>query len=123
MTVKPRSTLPPISRVGRFHGAALSPGARNTFTINPLALQHSQLGVEYERAFGKGFSLYAAPEFAYGRTPEAWTLQLAGTLGIGAEGRVELEEGPVEVIDQLGIPHLGQVVGQLGDAVVVRQRP
>lgn len=57
-------------------------GARNTFTINPLALQHSQLGVEYERAFGKGFSLYAAPEFAYGRTPEAWTLQLAGTLGI-----------------------------------------
>ncbi|MFY0568401.1 hypothetical protein ACN28E_31850 [Archangium lansingense] len=57
-------------------------GARNTFTINPLALQNSQLGVEYERAFGKGFSLYAAPEFAYGRTPEAWTLSLAGTLGI-----------------------------------------
>lgn len=57
-------------------------GARNTFTINPLALQHSQLGVEYERAFGKGFSIYAAPEFAYGRTPETWTLSLAGTLGI-----------------------------------------
>lgn len=57
-------------------------GARNTFTINPLALRNSQLGVEYERAFGKGFSLYAAPEFAYGRTPEAWTLSLAGTLGI-----------------------------------------
>lgn len=57
-------------------------GARNTFTINPLALRNSQLGVEYERAFGKGFSLYAAPEFAYGRTPEAWTLALAGTLGI-----------------------------------------
>lgn len=57
-------------------------GARNTFTINPLALQHSQLGVEYERAFGKPLSLYVAPEFAYGRTPEAWTLSLAGTLGI-----------------------------------------
>lgn len=57
-------------------------GARNTFTINPLALQHSQLGVEYERAFGKPLSIYVAPEFAYGRTPEAWTLSLAGTLGI-----------------------------------------
>ncbi|MGZ3457808.1 MAG: hypothetical protein ACXU86_04805 [Archangium sp.] len=57
-------------------------GARNTFTLNPLALSHSQLGVEYERAFGKGFSLYTAPEFAYGRTPEAWTLALAGTMGI-----------------------------------------
>ena len=56
-------------------------GARNTFTVNPLALQHSQLGVEYERAFGKAFSLYVAPEFAYGRTPDAWTLSLAGTLG------------------------------------------
>jgi hypothetical protein len=56
-------------------------GARNTFTINPLALKSAQLGVEYERAFGKGFSLYAAPEFAYGRTPEVWTLSLAGTLG------------------------------------------
>ncbi|HYO60091.1 hypothetical protein [Archangium sp.] len=56
-------------------------GARNTFTINPLALKNAQLGIEYERAFGKGFSLYVAPEFAYGRTPEAWTLSLAGTLG------------------------------------------
>lgn len=57
-------------------------GARNTFTINPLALAHSQLGIEYERAFGRGFSLYLAPEFAYGRTPESWSLGLAGTLGV-----------------------------------------
>lgn len=57
-------------------------GARNTFTINPLALSHSQLGIEYERAFGRGFSLFVAPEFAYGRTPEAWSLGLAGTLGV-----------------------------------------
>lgn len=57
-------------------------GARNTFTINPLALKHAQLGVEYERAFGKGLSLYVGPEFAYGRTPEAWKLSLAGTLGM-----------------------------------------
>ncbi|OJH33745.1 hypothetical protein [Cystobacter ferrugineus] len=57
-------------------------GARNTFTINPLALAHSQLGIEYERAFGRGFSLYVAPEFAYGRTPETWSLGLSGTLGI-----------------------------------------
>jgi hypothetical protein len=57
-------------------------GARNTFTINPLALSHSQLGIEYERAFGRGFSLYVGPEFAYGRTPETWSLGLSGTLGI-----------------------------------------
>lgn len=56
-------------------------GARNTFTLNPLALQNQQLGVEYERAFGKGLSLYLAPEFAYRRTEEAWQLTLAGTLG------------------------------------------
>lgn len=56
-------------------------GARNTFTLNPLALRHSQLGVEYERAFGKGFSIYLGPEFAYGRTPELWHLSLSGTLG------------------------------------------
>jgi hypothetical protein len=55
--------------------------ASNTFTINPLALTHSQLGIEYERAFGRGVSLYVAPEFAYGRTPESWSLGLAGTLG------------------------------------------
>jgi hypothetical protein len=56
-------------------------GARNTFTLNPLALQHQQLGVEYERAFGKGLSLYIAPEFAYSRTEDSWQLTLAGTLG------------------------------------------
>jgi len=57
-------------------------GARNTFTLNPLALQHSQLGVEYERAFGRVLSLYVAPEFAYGRTEDTWHLSLAGTLGV-----------------------------------------
>jgi|GEM_PF-2494282 len=56
-------------------------GARNTFTVNPLALRHAQLGIEYERAIGGRLSLYAAPEFSYGRTPEAWALGLAGTLG------------------------------------------
>ena len=57
-------------------------GARDTFTINPLALQHSQLGIEYERAFGRGLSVYVGPEFAYGRTSESWSLGLAGTLGL-----------------------------------------
>ena len=57
-------------------------GARNTFTMNPLALRHSQLGLEYERAFGKGVSLFTSPEFAYGQTPVGWTLSLAGTLGL-----------------------------------------
>ena len=56
-------------------------GARNTFTINPLALRPSQLGIEYERALGSRLSLYAAPEFSYGRTPGTWALGLAGTLG------------------------------------------
>jgi hypothetical protein len=58
------------------------PGARNTFTLNPLlALKYQQLGVEYERALGQGFSLYMAPEFAYGRAEGSWHLALAGTLG------------------------------------------
>jgi hypothetical protein len=55
--------------------------ARNTFTLNPLALRDEQLGVEYERAFGRGFSLYLAPGFAYGRAEGSWQLELAGTLG------------------------------------------
>lgn len=59
------------------------PGARNTFTLNPLlALQYQQLGVEYERAFGQGLSLYLAPEFAFGRAEGSWHLSLAGTLGV-----------------------------------------
>lgn len=57
-------------------------GARNTFTINPLALRYQQLGVEYERAFGKPLSVYVGPEFAYGRTDRSWNLSLGGTLGL-----------------------------------------
>jgi hypothetical protein len=57
-------------------------GAWTTFTLNPLALQHSQLGVEYERAIGRGFSLYVAPEFAYGSAASSWTLSLGGTAGL-----------------------------------------
>jgi hypothetical protein len=57
-------------------------GARDTFTLNPLALQHLQLGVEYERAFGRGLSLFAAPEFAYGSAASSWQLSLGGTLGL-----------------------------------------
>jgi hypothetical protein len=56
-------------------------GARNTFTINPLALRSDQLGIEYERGIGSRLSLYVAPEFSYGRTPGTWALGLAGTLG------------------------------------------
>ena len=58
------------------------PGARNTFTINPMVLRDKRLGVEYERAFGGGFSLYLAPEFAYGRAERSWNLSLGGTLGM-----------------------------------------
>lgn len=61
--------------------AAEDLGARNTFTLNPLALKDERLGVEYEHAFGRGFSLYLAPEFAYGRSERSWELALGGTLG------------------------------------------
>lgn len=57
------------------------PAARNTFTLNPLALRDEQLGIEYERALGRGFSLYLAPGFAYGRAEGSWQLELTGTLG------------------------------------------
>lgn len=56
-------------------------GAQDTFTMNPLALDHQQLGVEYERAFGKGFSLFLAPEFSYGASSSQWQLTAGGTLG------------------------------------------
>jgi hypothetical protein len=56
-------------------------GARNTFTINPMVLRDKRLGVEYERAFGGGFSVYLAPEFAYGQAEHSWSLSLGGTLG------------------------------------------
>jgi hypothetical protein len=58
------------------------PSARNTFTLNPLALRSEQLGVEYERAFGRGLSLYLAPGFGYGRAESSWQLSLTGTLGM-----------------------------------------
>jgi hypothetical protein len=56
-------------------------GARNTFTINPMVLRDKRLGVEYEHAFGRGFSFYIAPEFAFGRAEHSWNLALGGTLG------------------------------------------
>jgi hypothetical protein len=55
--------------------------AWNTFTLNPLALRDKQLGIEYERALGRGLSLYLAPGFAYGRAEGSWDLTLTGTLG------------------------------------------
>ncbi|HLL52729.1 MAG TPA: hypothetical protein VK447_04225 [Myxococcaceae bacterium] len=57
-------------------------GAWNTFTLNPLALQHQQLGVEYERAIFRAFSLYVSPEFAYGSAARSWQLSLGGTAGL-----------------------------------------
>ncbi|WP_434380388.1 hypothetical protein [Melittangium boletus] len=56
-------------------------GARNTFTVNPLALKYAQLGMEYERALGSRLSVYLAPEFSYGQTSSTWALGLAGTVG------------------------------------------
>jgi hypothetical protein len=56
-------------------------GARNTLTLNPLALQHQRLGLEYERALGSVMSLYLAPQVAYGSAGGLWRLSTAGTLG------------------------------------------
>jgi hypothetical protein len=71
-----------FSRLGKpAEPAPEDPGARNTFTINPMVLRDKRLGVEYERAFGGGFSLYLAPELAYGRAERSWNLSAGGTLG------------------------------------------
>jgi len=56
--------------------------AADTFTLNPLALQYSRLGVEYERALGTGFSFALAPEFAYRASDLSWHLTVGGTLGL-----------------------------------------
>lgn len=56
-------------------------GSRNTITVNPFALQHQRLGVEYELAIGKVFSLYVAPQVAYGATQSSWILSAGGSLG------------------------------------------
>jgi hypothetical protein len=57
-------------------------GARNTITVNPLALQNEQLGVEYELAFGKVLSVYVAPQIAWGATQTDSILSAGGSLGV-----------------------------------------
>ncbi len=70
-----------LSKLGKPAPPPEDKGPWNTFTLNPLVLKERRLGVEYERALGRGFSLYLAPEFAYGRAERSWHLTLGGTLG------------------------------------------
>jgi hypothetical protein len=70
-----------LSKLGKPASPPEDPGPWNTFTLNPLVLKDRRLGVEYERALGRSFSLYLAPEFAYGRAEHSWHLALGGTLG------------------------------------------
>lgn len=57
-------------------------GAQNTITINPLALQYEQLGIEYERGFWKRFSIYFAPQAAYGLVGDNWDLAAGLNAGV-----------------------------------------
>lgn len=56
--------------------------AKDTITANPLALEHEQLGIEYERALGDIASIYVSPQAAYGSAGDTWLLT-AG-LNVGA---------------------------------------
>jgi len=58
------------------------PAPQNTITLNPLALRFQQLGIEYERALGPVFSIYLAPQGAYGRQGGSSSLSLGAELGL-----------------------------------------
>ena len=57
-------------------------GAQNTITINPLALQYQQLGIEYERGFFKFASVYLSPQAAYGIVGDNWELAAGVNAGM-----------------------------------------
>ena len=57
------------------------PPPQNTITLNPLALAHEQLGIEYERALFKPMSLYFAPQGVYGSAGPNWLLSLGVNVG------------------------------------------
>lgn len=58
------------------------PPAQNTVTLNPLALEHDQLGIEYERALWKGASLYLGPQGVYGSAGPNWLLSVGLNVGM-----------------------------------------
>lgn len=58
------------------------PQAWNIVTLNPLALQQEQLGIEYERVLGAAATIYIAPQAVYGSAGSSWVLSAGGNLGM-----------------------------------------
>lgn len=58
------------------------PTSWNTVTLNPLALQQQQLGIEYERVLGAPVSLYVAPQGVFGAAGRSWILSLGLNVGM-----------------------------------------
>lgn len=58
------------------------PSTWNSVTLNPLALQHQQLGIEYERVLGAAATIYIAPQAVYGSAGSSWVLSAGGNLGM-----------------------------------------
>jgi len=56
--------------------------AKDTITANPLALDHQQLGIEYERALGDIASIYLSPQAAYGSSGSTWLLTAGLNVGM-----------------------------------------
>lgn len=58
------------------------PATWNSVTLNPLALEREQLGIEYERVLGAPASVYIAPQAVYGSAGSSWVLSAGGNLGV-----------------------------------------
>lgn len=58
------------------------PPPQNVVSLNPFALQHERLGVEYERALFSAMSLYIAPQGTYGAAGSSWAFSAGGDAGI-----------------------------------------
>ena len=58
------------------------PPPQNVVSLNPFALEHERLGVEYERALFSAMSLYIAPQGTYGTAGSSWALSAGGDAGI-----------------------------------------
>lgn len=81
----------PIERFGEWVGSLgkpkpppppPKPTTWNSVTLNPLALQHQQLGIEYERVLGAPATIYISPQAVYGSAGSAWVLSVGGNLGM-----------------------------------------
>jgi len=81
----------PIEKFGEWLGTLGKPAAPpkppepsswNTVTLNPLALQQEQLGIEYERVLGAPATLYVAPQAVFGAAGRSWILSAGLNVGV-----------------------------------------